>query len=45
MGKEKYEKLKIKYRLDGVADMDKEKLKELQNILNKGLKIDKKAIF
>ena len=41
MGKEKYKKLKIKYRLDGIDDMDKEKLKELQNILNNDLKYNK----
>ncbi len=34
MGIEKYKKLKIKYRLDGIDDMDKEKLNKLSEILN-----------
>lgn len=33
MAKPKYEKLGIKYRLDGTPDMDKEKCKKLQNLL------------
>lgn len=33
LGVSKYEKLGIKYRLDGVCDMDKEYLKELQDLL------------
>lgn len=34
MGKEKYEKLNLKYRLEDTNPMDKEKLKELEKILN-----------
>ena len=33
LGVPKYEKLDIKYRLDGVPDMDKEKLDKLQDLL------------
>ena len=33
MSIEKYEKLKIKYRLSGIEDMDKEKIKELEKKL------------
>ena len=33
MGKPKYEKLGIGYRLDGTPDMDKEKCNELENLL------------
>lgn len=33
LGVSKYEKLGIKYRLDGVVDMDKDKLKQLQDLL------------
>ena len=33
LGVSKYEKLGLKYRLDGVCDMDKEYLKELQDLL------------
>lgn len=35
IGEEKYKKLKIKYKLNGIDDMDKEKCKEFENILNK----------
>lgn len=35
LGKEKYEKLNIKYRLNETLDMDKEKCKKLQELLNK----------
>ncbi len=35
MGKEKYQKLGIKYRLDGTLDMDREKCKKLQELLKK----------
>ena len=35
LGKEKYEKLNIKYRLNDTLDMDKEKCKKLQELLNK----------
>lgn len=35
MAKPKYEKLGIKYRLSDTPDMDKEKCKELQKLLNK----------
>lgn len=34
MSKQKYEKLKIKYRLDGIDDMDKVKLENLEKVLN-----------
>lgn len=33
MGKEKYKKLKIKYKLDEIDDMDKDKCKAFENIL------------
>ncbi len=33
LGVSKYEKLGLKYRLDGVVDMDKDKLKQLQDLL------------
>ncbi|MBQ3047977.1 MAG: hypothetical protein IJD48_03065 [Clostridia bacterium] len=33
MAKSKYEKLGLKYELDGVSDMDKAKLQELQALL------------
>ena len=33
LGISKYEKLGIKYRLDGVPDMDRTRLKELQDLL------------
>lgn len=35
MGIEKYKKLKIKYKLDGIDDMDKERCKELEKLLIK----------
>lgn len=35
MGVEKYNKLKIKYKLDGIDQMDKEKCKELEELLKK----------
>jgi len=35
MGKEKYDKLNIKYRLTETLDMDKEKCKNLEELLNK----------
>lgn len=35
MGIEKYKKLGIKYKLDGISDMDKEKCIELQKLLDK----------
>ena len=35
MGIEKYKKLNIKYRLEDTLDMDKEKCKKLQELLNK----------
>lgn len=35
MGKEKYEKLNLKYRLSETLDMDKEKCKKLEELLNK----------
>lgn len=34
MGKEKYKKLNLKYRLEDTLSMDKEKLKELEKVLN-----------
>lgn len=34
MGIEKYKKLKIKYRLSGIPDMDKNKLEQLQKIVD-----------
>ena len=38
LGKNKYDKLNIKYRLDGIEDMSKTKLEYLQKMLNKNLK-------
>lgn len=35
MGKQKYEKLGIKYNLEKTADMDKQKCKEFENLLTK----------
>lgn len=35
LGLEKYKKLNIKYELEGVSDMDKERCKELEELLNK----------
>lgn len=35
IGVHKYKKLKLPYRLEGVPDMDENRVKELQNILNK----------
>lgn len=37
LGKEKYEKLNIKYRLENATDLSGEKLKKLQNLLNNKL--------
>lgn len=38
LGKEKYEKLNIKYRLEGIENLSKNKLNYLQNLLNENLK-------
>ena len=35
MGIEKYKKLRLRYRLNGIDDMDKERCKELEELLNK----------
>lgn len=40
MGIEKYKKLKINYKLDGIKDMDKEKCEKFENMLNNVLKIN-----
>ena len=40
LGKEKYNKLNIKYRLDGIEDLSKTKLVYLQNLLDKNLNIN-----
>ena len=37
LGVHKYKDLKIKYQLENVPNMDKEKCKALENILKKGL--------
>lgn len=38
MGKEKYDKLKIKYRLEGIKDLDRSKIEFLRNVLSKELR-------
>ena len=38
MAKEKYKNLGIKYRLENVLDMDKEKCKQLEEFLRENLK-------
>lgn len=38
LGVHKYKELGIKYKLDGIPDMDKDRCKELENILKEGLK-------
>lgn len=37
LGIEKYDKLKLKYRLDGISDMDKEECKRLEELLKNNI--------